>query len=165
MKLCSRCKISKQLTDFSSDITRKDGLYPYCKPCKSLYKKQHPENPDTRKRQRNKPESKNKKKSYDFKRWNNYPEYRLHVKNEILKKTYGISLVDYTNILQSQNSKCAICNVHKDFAHKGLYVDHCHITKNVRGLLCGECNLGLGKFKEDSNLIGRAFIYLNEKEK
>ena len=41
-----------------------------------------------------------------------------------------------------------------------LTVDHHHATKQVRGLLCNECNIGLGRFKEDVALLERAIEYL-----
>jgi hypothetical protein len=51
--------------------------------------------------------------------------------------------------------ECVICG---DFGE--LVVDHCHTTNKVRGMLCGSCNLGLGKFKDDPQLLEFARIYL-----
>jgi len=42
----------------------------------------------------------------------------------------------------------------------GLVVDHCHVSGKVRGLLCSECNLGLGKFKDSLNKLRKAVSYL-----
>lgn len=52
--------------------------------------------------------------------------------------------------------ECTICG---DKTNK-LVVDHCHTTNRVRGILCSECNLGLGKFKDDPQLLEFARIYL-----
>lgn len=54
------------------------------------------------------------------------------------------------------SAECAICGK-KDCS---LVVDHCHKTSMVRGILCSECNLGLGKFKDDVLLLEFARIYL-----
>ena len=41
-----------------------------------------------------------------------------------------------------------------------LVTDHCHTNKFVRGKLCSNCNLGLGHFKDDPELLEFARIYL-----
>lgn len=41
-----------------------------------------------------------------------------------------------------------------------LSVDHCHKTNKIRGILCMNCNIGLGKFKDDPELLEFARIYL-----
>lgn len=39
MKTCLKCNLSKNLNEFSKDINRLDGLFPYCKECKKTYQK------------------------------------------------------------------------------------------------------------------------------
>ena len=68
-----------------------------------------------------------------------------------------MSLEDYERLLKEQNYKCLICD-----KKKKLYVDHCHKTGKVRGLLCDLCNRGIGLFKEDVNSLSRAINFLNE---
>ncbi len=68
------------------------------------------------------------------------------------KWLYGI---DYTRLLELQNGVCAICK-----ASDNLQVDHCHVTQKVRGLLCGNCNTGLGMFKDSKTSLVRAIEYL-----
>lgn len=70
---------------------------------------------------------------------------------------YKLSNEDYNNLLTIQNSLCAIC-----FAKADLVIDHDHNTGKVRGLLCSNCNLGLGLFKEDLNLLKHAHNYLEQ---
>lgn len=74
-------------------------------------------------------------------------------------KKYGITADDYDAISAEQNGVCAIC---KDICVSGnaLAVDHCHETGKVRGLLCGHCNTGLGKFRDDIDLLKIAIDYL-----
>lgn len=45
-----------------------------------------------------------------------------------------------------------------------LSIDHCHETGAFRGLLCSECNFGLGKFKDDPELLLAAVEYLRKVE-
>lgn len=79
-----------------------------------------------------------------------------------LRETYGITIEDYYRILKEQDSACAICRGPNCKRYAWFSVDHCHKTGKVRGLLCSECNLGLGKFKDDPALISKALEYLNK---
>jgi hypothetical protein len=71
---------------------------------------------------------------------------------------YGISVEDYERLLTAQGGVCAICS--KSPGRKILRVDHCHRSTRVRGLLCDNCNLALGLFKDDPALLRRAAEYL-----
>lgn len=90
-----------------------------------------------------------------------------------LKKAYGITIADYEALLRSQNGRCAVCGCTEDDARNGrtrsgptsfaarcFRVDHDHATGQVRGLLCGLCNTGLGALKDDPEVLGRALEYL-----
>lgn len=68
---------------------------------------------------------------------------------------YGLTEEAYDALMEKQDGGCAICGAEGDFS-----VDHCHDTKKVRGLLCRECNIGLGKFKDDPELLRKAISYL-----
>lgn len=76
----------------------------------------------------------------------------------------GLSLDDYDQLYAQQNGKCAICNLPESKILHGrvtnLSLDHCHLTGKVRGLLCYSCNTGIGKLKDDPNLLVAAAIYL-----
>lgn len=79
-----------------------------------------------------------------------------------LYKNYGISLEDYSKLEDFQKYSCAICNKNKNNLNRGLFVDHCHTSKNVRGLLCNDCNLSIGFLNDDVNLLNSAIKYLKE---
>lgn len=93
-----------------------------------------------------------------------YQENKERIKNSQLQRLFGISLTDYREFLQKQNGRCAICLTEnpKETMGKGEYfsVDHDHETKQVRGLLCGSCNVGLGHFKDDVERLQAAIDYL-----
>lgn len=73
------------------------------------------------------------------------------------KKT-GVSQEQYLAKLNEQGSVCAIC---KQVDTKALAADHCHTTGLFRGLLCNNCNRGLGHFQDDPQLLQKAMEYLN----
>lgn len=77
-----------------------------------------------------------------------------------LKKSYGINLSEYDSMLNKQNGVCAICNKPETLKRGWLHVDHNHKTRKVRGLLCGNCNTGIGKLGEDVDILKSAIEYL-----
>ena len=79
-------------------------------------------------------------------------------------KKYGISLEDYNMFLEKQGGKCAICGTEiGDSNGNRLYVDHNHKTGKVRGLLCANCNFGIGSLKDDVEILKKAILYLEGK--
>lgn len=83
-----------------------------------------------------------------------------------LRKAYGISLEEYEQMFLTQGGKCKICGDSKELRPEnkteGLYVDHCHSTNIVRGLLCSRCNAGLGQFRDNPVFLKSAMEYLDE---
>lgn len=80
-------------------------------------------------------------------------------KNGHLKRTYGITLDEFEVKLKEQNGVCAICGIKQEGKH--LAVDHNHTTNKIRGLLCENCNRGVGMFKDNVALMQKAIDYLN----
>lgn len=83
-------------------------------------------------------------------------------RNRSYKFSYGITLEDYNKIFAEQHGCCKICNIHQTELTRKLFVDHCHITGKVRGLLCFSCNTGLGMFKDKLELLKKAVDYFYE---
>ena len=75
---------------------------------------------------------------------------------ELFRK-YGITLEQYRTMSDTQNDKCAIC---KDTTK--LVVDHCHNTGAVRGLLCNNCNRGIGYLKDNKDNLKSAIDYISQ---
>lgn len=82
-----------------------------------------------------------------------------------LKRTYGITPEQYDCLLEKQRSCCAICGKHKSSFPNKLYVDHNHLTGQVRGLLCHYCNTGLGNFGDDVKAMRAAIEYVEKYKK
>jgi hypothetical protein len=61
-------------------------------------------------------------------------------------------------MLEAQDHLCALCR--GQFGEKGFHVDHCHESLKVRGLLCVNCNVGLGCFQDDPERLRAAIEYL-----
>lgn len=78
----------------------------------------------------------------------------------ILRRNYGITLDEYNSMYAKQNGLCAICSKPDEVKGRRLAVDHDHETGQVRALLCGNCNRGLGNFKDDANMLIKATRYL-----
>ena len=77
-----------------------------------------------------------------------------------LKTRYRITPEQLEVMYKEQGDSCKICNTHKDELKQGLYIDHCHETLEVRGLLCHHCNSMLGFCKDDTELLDKAKQYL-----
>ncbi len=98
-----------------------------------------------------------------------YKEYRRKNKKDekesnrlYQKKTkYGLNAEEYYNMFESQNNKCAICG--EEFSDSNrAFVDHCHKTNKVRGLLCTRCNSLLGMAKDNIETLQNAINYLSQ---
>ncbi len=88
-------------------------------------------------------------------------EHRDSVRKSSLKK-YGLTLVGYDRLYNRQKGCCAICGRHQWELNRALDVDHNHKTDKVRGLLCGDCNRGLGCFKDSRGCLVKAIQYLTK---
>lgn len=140
MKICGKCKLQKEFSFFHKATREKDGYQTWCKQCRSGWKVE-----DKRLKDKNRYHS-------------NKDGYR----NDWYLRTYGITLEQYNIMLAKQNNVCAICKKECTSGRK-LAVDHCHTTNHVRGLLCINCNRGLGYFKDSSSLLLDAQNYLEKK--
>lgn len=96
------------------------------------------------------------------KEWfNNNKEY---LKWKAIEKNYGITKEQYIELFNKQNGVCAICEkvetvIHNNGNVRSLSIDHCHTTGKVRGLLCHTCNVAIGSFYHNPELIRKAALY------
>lgn len=77
------------------------------------------------------------------------------VKYQAIYKNYGLSKEEYDTLMFE--AKCKICS-----STERLVIDHCHKTGDIRGVLCGYCNTGIGMLKDNTELLKSAIVYLQE---
>ena len=152
-KSCANCYQIKPHSSFGKRKKSKyGGLGSYCHPCRrTMNRKWWEEQPKVYKRKLNRDVNyslRNKERS----------------RNNYLLRNYGIGIDQYNKMLDAQGGKCAICEKHQELCKKSLAVDHCHKTKTIRSLLCGDCNTGIGKFKDDVSLLKKVIEYLRRNQ-
>jgi len=135
-KECFTCKKTKSLGDFHNDRRTPTGKTSSCKECAS----------------------ERMKRWY----WDASSARKQSIKEGTLRRSFGISLDEYYRMLEDQKGFCVICG-NKDKT-RYLAVDHNHETGEIRGLLCSQCNTGLGCFKDNLQLLTNAYDYLSYKE-
>lgn len=82
-----------------------------------------------------------------------------------IKSKFGITPAQYEALLAAQGGRCAVCGASVGAAHqKRLHVDHDHRTGVIRGLLCGQCNNGIGRFGDNPELLRAAAAYLERRQ-
>jgi hypothetical protein len=137
MKTCVHCKLEKPLEHFTTAKSCKDGRRNLCKACKPLRYKLKPADPA-------------------------FERARALRNNYWPELTPAGALQAYQVIFDKQGGACAICEKKQSELNKPLYVDHCHITDVVRGLLCWSCNSGIGFLEGDTGaaILQKAISYL-----
>ena len=149
-KVCSGCKVEKPLSEFPKNKREKDGFHHYCKMCNNQrVNKWYHQNRDSQIRIR--------------KQWRtNHPDKQ---REYALNSIFGSGAAElYNKLFQQQKGHCAICGIHQSNLNGRLGLDHNHTTHQNRGLLCDNCNLGIGQLKDSSELVYQAYLYLQHYE-
>lgn len=133
---CPRCKIAKEKKEFGKDSTTAKGISSWCKLCKKTWRANH----------RKKFPEKAKRRDFE---------------ND-LQKHYGISIEQYMDMHKAQKGRCACCGKHRSSFKRRLHVDHDHKTGRIRGLLCTQCNPGIGYFQHSVERLKQAIQYLGK---
>lgn len=150
-KKCTNCKLEKDISEFGINKSVKDGHQDWCKKCMSNFQKNRRLNPIVRKKE------KESHKRYIDKHSKKMWAYHL-------KRTYGITLENYNQMLIQQGNRCAICSIefNNTKSDTKCCVDHNHITNKVRGLICKKCNIGLSRFNDNTTILINAIKYLEK---
>jgi hypothetical protein len=84
------------------------------------------------------------------------------IKGQQLWARFKLTQEDYDELVKQHNGLCAICRK-SCISGKQLAVDHSHTSGEIRGLLCMNCNHGIGKFQDNPDLLRNAIKYLEKK--
>jgi len=163
MKTCYICKAAKDLCEFSKERRNCDGLRNYCKPCDSARHREKraadPEKARALDRAKYAANPEPKRRSARARYAETPGKMRSYLRERDLNKKYGITTAQFDWMVAEQHHACAICR--KGFVKTGN-VDHCHQTGKVRGILCQDCNQGIGHFKDSPILATAAAAYLTK---
>lgn len=139
IRICTGCKKEKSIDEFGIKRGKKN---PRCKQCHNDYYQNY---------------------------WKNTEAYDKHKKNiQDRRKAdplthraskYKLTKQQLINLIDKYDGMCWLC---KD--KKATCIDHCHITKKVRGILCTSCNTGLGKLGDSVEGLQRAIEYIRAAE-
>lgn len=149
-KVCGDCKIEKPLSDYCKDKGKKDGLHWSCKDCRKKYRQQphvkaHTSGYNKARRQKDPKATKERDRKYTLMRY------------------WGLTPIQFEELLKKHNSQCGICKK-KDRSSdkKPLVIDHDHATGAIRGLLCDNCNRGIGLLQDSKEILQAAIAYLQQ---
>jgi len=168
-KQCSRCEFTKPGEEFRSFRHKNGAIYfdSYCKSC--LRAKAH----DRSRRLGRKVVPRQEYIVYGYRRcpackelkqlsaFSPRTSYCLPCKSIKRDRFYGLAPYEYDKMFYYQDGKCGICPNDLVFRHWSTHIDHDHQTGVVRGLLCHNCNKGLGNFKDNQKVLGMAIQYLS----
>jgi len=125
------CSSCKQELPLDMYSKRKESIQYACKTCDNAKQKERRLNPEI----------------------NEKHKLRMRIRQYIRK--YGLSEEEALALVQDRTGECDICG-----KVVPLVIDHCHISGDIRGRLCGPCNTGIGLFKENINSLEQAIEYL-----
>lgn len=91
------------------------------------------------------------------------PGNRENIRHRQIIRRYGLTQEQFAVMLKKQGSRCGVCRKSIKPAHRGkdaACIDHCHKSGKVRGLLCFNCNCGIGQFKDKPALLRKAIKWI-----
>jgi len=171
-KICPKCKKELPLDMFYKNKRYKDGKCSHCKTCLRSYAKYTNDNIYPSSTDGTKVCAKCGKRlpMTDFHAGKHNRDGRASYckicaggmsSNSSLKKRYGITIEEYDSMFKKQNNRCAICG-REYTSGRRFHVDHNHTTKEIRGILCHNCNVAIGHANEDTDILRKMIEYLDK---
>ncbi len=157
VKTCRDCGICKPFNDFYVNQGSRDGYRPECKACNLATRRaKYLENPRPYIDRVLKWQRENRERYLErMREYNSTPAKQVSNRKSHLKRKYGLTLDAFDALLASQGGGCAICG-----KPEVDNVDHDHETGDVRGILCWNCNVGIGQFEDDEDRLASAMAYV-----
>lgn len=87
---------------------------------------------------------------------------RSYRRSYMLEKKYGLSHEQWESMFEAQGRACAICKATDPGGVGNWHTDHCHTSGVVREILCNSCNLGIGHFNDNPDLLKTVIAYLEK---
>jgi hypothetical protein len=156
----------KPLSDFYPMKGMRDGHRNDCIECnKAAKRERQARNPEPYRRRAREWAAENPDRVAAYQaEYRQRPERKRAMRDLYYRRTYGLSADEVDEMLAEQNGRCAICGVVPERL-ASMHLDHDHDGGHLRGLLCVDCNHGLGKFKDDPALLLRAVVYLRQRSR
>lgn len=167
--ICRRCDTPKASEDFGVDRRTPTGRKTICNDCEKRQREERWEaDPAARAKylayQRRYNRTNKAKRNEKSRAYYQRKKLELYVASlrRFLVEEFTVDY--YLALCRKQKNRCAVCGKKETNTYKGvvrrLHVDHCHDTLKIRGLLCSSCNMGVGKFYDNPELLRKAADYL-----
>ena len=134
-KICFKCKMEKPISEFYKSNTR--YFQRECKKCNQSRKH----------------------------KWHQTEQGKRSSANTKLKRRFGVTIEEYEALVAEVGGHCEICGAAQSANGCRLALDHNHITMKIRGVLCKACNIGIGVFFDNVDLLRKAATYLERTSK
>ncbi len=139
-KTCRKCQQAKNTRNFYKHATSARGLFSICKSCHRAVMRENQARPEGA--------------------WARYLR--------VACRKYGVSVIQIRTMFDQQNGQCLGCfesfiwgpESKVNGARIRMHIDHCHVSGGVRGLLCVDCNVALGRVKDNEAVLRRLAEYL-----
>lgn len=158
-KTCRSCGASLPIDAFHRSNASRDGLQAECKVCRRAYRNNSVESQRASSRRHYAKNPAKRMAATKLWRQRNAQASRFAKFRTSLRTAYGITVEKWAQMYDAQNRACAICLSRLEF-DRSTTVDHCHKSGKVRGLLCQQCNRGIGMLRDDVAVLGRAIEYI-----
>ena len=135
---CNKCNQDKPKSEFYKESRFIRGYRYSCKQCEAPRFKKYRSKPGIREKQNETRRKWNRVKLYNFP-----PEL-------------------YDQKFAEQGNACAICGTDTPGGKGQFHADHDHETNQPRGVLCHNCNVALGNFQDNPEILRAAIEYLNK---